>query len=192
MRYILSLLCVFLIACGSQETNSQQQTKEEIHIDGEAFLLENKSFFDGKLQMLFPTVFEQMDNDLLLAKYDKNNLPTFVYTNDDNSINCVINFTENPSSLDKLTEYESIFARRLNNNGVTFYKSQIEQINERDFLVLEFDSPSNQISIYNYMAVGVLDDRLFMATFNCLLSEKDNWKSVGNQIINSIEFPKEH
>lgn len=194
MRTILSLLCVLFVACGTPESSEKQQkaSNTETSLTGEAEnKVEERLFFDGKLKMLFPATFEEMDYDVMLAKYDKNNLPSFVYTNDDNSVNCVINFTENPSSLDKLPEYASIFSRRLESDEVKVYKSEIETINKRDFLVLEFQTPAKESSLYNYMAIGVLDSRLFMVTFNCLEEKEAGWKSIGKEIINSIKFPKE-
>lgn len=193
MRIILSLFCILFFACGTPEPKEQKVSSEEIPTKSGTVKLEQKQFFEGRLEMLFPNDFEIMDHDVMLAKYHKNNLPTFVYTNDDNTVNCVINFTENPSSLDKLNDYESIFGRRLGNNGVTVYRSQIAPINNRDFLILEFEVPSAGFEelIYNHMVVGVLDGRLFMATFNCMESQKENWQAIGNKIINSIQFPKE-
>lgn len=192
MRILFGLLCLGLMACGSQQsTPEKEKNSQELTVGKETISIEEKSFFDGKMEMLFPSNFELMDEDMKLAKYDKNNLPTYVFTNNDNSVNLVINFTEAPSSLAQLPEYDEIFSRRLGINGVITYKTEIEQINNRDFLVLEFQTPGEGIPVYNYMALGVLEDRLFMATFNCWVEAKKDWMTTGRKMIESIRFPKE-
>jgi hypothetical protein len=151
--------------------------------------LENKKVLSGSGTILMPDNFEMMDSGLLALKYPNAAArPSEVYTNAEGTINIALNHTQNGATDDDLPEVKKAMEAQFNRAPFSFVSGEIKEINEKSFVVLEFVSPAVDTRIYNLMAIGSLEDRLVMITFNCTEKDRQGWESVGKKIINSINL----
>lgn len=92
-----------------------------------------------KVEMLLPSGFKIMSEEMLMTKYPSGNRPTLVYTNDEGTVNLAVNHTKNHIALDQLEEAKGIFVGQFEQiyPEAQWYRQEMIQINGRDFVVLE-------------------------------------------------------
>ena len=144
----------------------------------------------GKVQVLLPKSFNQMTSEMLAAKYPASNRPTLVYTNEDGSINFAFNHTVNQVTDDKLPEVLPAFVQQFNSiyPQIRWFKKEMEKVNGKSFIVMEFITPAVDTRIYNLMYITELEGKMLMCSFNCMESQKSEWESKAKQALNSVEI----
>ena len=147
------------------------------------------SVLDNKVQILLPTDFEVMSEEMLQAKYPTNLRPTLVYSDEFGTVNIAINHTNNQMTLDKLPDALGVFIQHFQQlyPSAQWSRKETTQINGRDFVVLELITPAVDTDIYNLMFVTSLEGRMLLFSFNCTLELQSEWESVGNQIMESVK-----
>ena len=151
--------------------------------------LKERRVLNGKVTLLLPLDFTQMDESTLLVKYPNTaNRPTEVYTNDKGSVNIAFNHTPNPISEQELNQVQTAIQQQLSaTNGVEILKTDKLTSNNSEFLTIEFMSNAIDTKIYNTMFITVLDGKLLLGTFNCTINELNEWKPISKKMIGSIE-----
>ncbi|MDO3696054.1 hypothetical protein QVZ41_14470 [Wenyingzhuangia sp. chi5] len=142
----------------------------------------------GKLIIDLPEGFGLMSAEMLAVKYPSSNRPTLVYTNENGTINFVFNHTKNAIPKDKLPELLPAFVGQFSSiyPQIKWYKNEMQKVNGKDFIVLEFMTPATDSKIYNIMYITVLEGRMLMCTFNCLESQKSEWETKAKASLNSV------
>jgi len=151
--------------------------------------LEPRVILDDKVEVLLPSEFEIMSEDMLTVKYPSGNRPTLVYTNESGTVNLAANHTVNQMTLAQLPGALGAFTQQFEQIYPTaqWYRKEMTKINERDFVVLELITPAVDTEIYNLMFVTSLDGRMLMFSFNCTTDLLGEWKSQGQQIMESVK-----
>lgn len=151
--------------------------------------LKERKVLNGKITLLLPLGFTQMDKSVLLMKYPNTaNRPTEVYTNDKGSINIAFNHTENTISEQKLSQVQAVIQQQLSStNGVEILKTDKLKINGSEFVTIEFISNAIDTKIYNAMFITTLNGKLLLGTFNCTVNDLNKWKPISKKIISSIK-----
>lgn len=141
--------------------------------------------------MLIPSDFSLMSGETLAVKYPSaGHRPTEVYTNKTATINIALNHTANKATEKDLQEVKKAMESQFHRPPFTLIKSDLKEINGAPHIILEFESPARDARIYNLMAIGILDQRLVMTTFNCTEEQRSQWEDIGRKIITSIKLKK--
>lgn len=151
--------------------------------------LKERKVLNGKLSLLLPSNFTLMDNATLLVKYPNvGNRPNEVYTNASGSVNVAFNHTPNALKESELPQVkEAIKAQLSGTKGVSIINTSESQINNSNYVTVEFISKAIDTEIYNKMFIMVLDGKLLLGTFNCKKGDLDKWKTISVKIVNSIK-----
>ena len=152
--------------------------------------LEPRVILKDKAEILLPSNFGIMSEDILLTKYPSGNRPTVVYSNDNGTVNLAINHTVNNMTVEQLPEALGVFAQQFEQIYPTaqWMRQEMIQINERAFIVMELVTPAVDTHIYNLMFITSLDGRMLMFSFNCTEELRGEWESTGNQMMQSVKI----
>ena len=143
----------------------------------------------GKAEMLIPSTFTMMNSETIARKYPvAGHRPSEVYSNFNGSINIALNHTNNAVKESDLTAIKEQMEAQFNRPGIDFKKSQMQTLNGKKFVILEFISPAADTKIYNLMAITSLEGRLAIITFNCTANYTNEWKPIGAKIIESVRL----
>lgn len=150
--------------------------------------LEKRLLLDEKVEILLPTDFELMPENLLKIKYPSERRPTLVYSDETGGINLAFNHTAS-----KLTQPEIEAARK---EFVGMFKgiypsaewkdTGVKEINGRKVGFLELITPAIDTEIYNLMFFTDLEDRLLLCSFNCVVKKQKAWLEPAQQMMHSL------
>ena len=197
MLSILSI--VLLMSCGSSDSPESKvvnSSEKEIEIyEGKQSMivqqseLVEKSVLGGELSILLPDYFNLMAKELVEIKYPSGNRPTEIYSDEQGGVSIGFSHTQNQMELEKLPELMPMFMEQFSNMYPTIKwgKTDIRKINGLNCVVLEFETPAVDTEIYNLMGITVLDGRMLIFTFNCIVPVRSEWEEKASQIINSIQ-----
>lgn len=150
-----------------------------------------RQVLSGRVTILIPKLFILMDAETLALKYPiSGHRPSEVYTNVKGTINVALNHTKNSVSDASLPDVKKAMEQQFQRSGLTVIRTDLKELNGSKFVILEFLSSAVDTRIYNLMAVGNLENRLVMITFNCTEAERDQWETFGTEIIGSIKLKK--
>lgn len=172
------------------EVKKEVQTNKIAHTD--KFELYSVTLLNKALKVQIPREFKIMDNEMLNLKYPVTaKRPTIVYTDSIGEINVVFNHTkDNISAADIPKVQESILNQFKQAPAITLIGSDYRDINGKDFFIIKFFSPAVDAQIYNLMFGTELNGRLLMGTFNCTINHLQEWQSIADKIVNSLEVLK--
>lgn len=196
---IAVIVVVFVIACGIITLLLNQDTKrleEEQKIystldttlkDGTKIETQYYNLDDGKFFVKVPKNFTQMDAETIAIKYPNAEAPNIVFTNEETTINVAISLTEHVLPDNQMETYlENVKKTLVNFQDV---KATTFQRDHHTVGEIEFVSQASDTAIYNHMISFSNNGFLAIVTFNCTQEQEENWKEVGNFIINSLMFP---
>lgn len=195
---VIAIIAVLLVVQIHFNKKTEELKKEEEILNtfdiqtkgGQAIKLEYKNFENGEFYLKIPREFKLMDEKTLEKKYDKENPPTFAYTNVETTVNVAVSITNTQMNnkaigtfLDNMkaqlgAQYEVIESGTKEKEGHT-----IGQI--------QFISKGVDTDIYNYMIMFSYNDKFRTVSFNCTKELQEEWQEVGAFIINSLMFPQD-
>lgn len=130
-----------------------------------------------------------MSSDLVNVKYPNGNVPTYVLTNDETTINVVVNVTKDKMNNESITPFLETMKQTLATSSEIIESNVYEK--ENHYIgEIKFMSKAVDTDIYNHMIIFSVDDTLRIVSFNCTKELKDNWESVGEFVIDSLTFRK--
>lgn len=141
----------------------------------------------GDFSVKIPVDFELMSKEEISKLYPAGDGTTVVYMNDDGSVNIGFKLTDIKIKNNEVEKYTEMFKGFYedSNDGADIVVGFTEN-NGHNIGNIEFISSSN--NIYNHIVIFSVDDKLVVGTFNCRENDLDEWKNIGNFIINSIKF----
>lgn len=164
-----------------------EETFEVIRKDGKVIKTEFYTFDNDNFYLKIPKEFDSMSSDLINVKYPKGNVPTYVLTNEETTINVVVNVTKDNIKNESITPFLETMRQTLATSNeiieTNVYKKQNHNIGE-----IKFISKASDTDIYNHMIIFSVDGTLRIVSFNCTKDLMENWKSVGEFIIGSLSF----
>lgn len=156
----------------------------------DSITLEPKALLDGKLALLLPQGFKQMNQEMLATKYPAANRPTTVYSNPNGTISIAINHTKSPLNQDNLDAFhrtlDPTIRQQVPNAKWMFSGFQIH--NGRRWVQLEFQSPAVDTTIHNMMVATSLENRTLIVSFNVTEELSKEWLGAGREIIGSLHI----
>ncbi len=158
--------------------------------DGEGNKIKTQyvAFNDNGFRIKVPTDFHALNDAEIKAKYP-NESPSVVYANQDNTVNIAISPSDSALTNDQIKTYldtmKSIFAV----SGEVLKTDYYTQ-GKYNIATIQLVSKANDGSYYNSMAFFSQDDKLVIVTFNCPDTQREQWQSVSDFVIKSLDFMK--
>lgn len=196
--------CLGILGCGAPSDTSQTETTAGARpgvasqANGPALSgktvggvnLKPTTLLSGKLVMLIPDGFVQMDEATLRTKYPSANRPSLVFTNDRGTMNVAINHSQDrvtPSQLTQLHQQLDSSIRQAVPNANWMF-SGFQHYGGRKWVQLEFVSPAIDTKIHNLMVASSLEQRMLAVSFNVTDELSGEWLGVGREIISSMRI----
>lgn len=175
-RFVRNTIFISLIGFCSLMTSYSQELVPQL-------------ILDNTMSLSVPKGFSLLSNDIIAKKYPSGNRPSIVYGNPDATINLVVNYTEDGITKEELSDALEVFSKQFERAypGIEWYTKELQLVNAKKFVVLEFHTPAVDTEIYNLMFMTEHQERLLIFSFNCTLREKSQWEKVGKEILKSIK-----
>lgn len=141
---------------------------------------------DEKFYIKVPKNFKQLDYETIIRKYN-GDVPNVVFSNDETTINVAISLTENQMRDNKIKEYKEYMEKILKNQS-EILETNYYNVDNHNIGQIKLISNATDTKIYNNMIFFSYNDKLVIITFNCTENLKDEWKNVGDFIIDSLFF----
>lgn len=200
MVLVSLIVAIVLISCyivpkyilsGEKEVvkENNKETFEVTRNDGVVIKTEYYTFDNDNFYLKIPKEFDSMTSDILSVKYPNGNVPTYVLTNEETTINVVVNVTKDKMNNESITPFLETMKQTLSTSS-KIIESNIYEKENHNIGEIKFISKAVDTDIYNHMIIFSLDDTLRIVSFNCTKELKDNWESVGEFVIDSLTFRK--
>jgi hypothetical protein len=175
----------------AKEIADQNITDGQALIFGESVSFVSRKFLDNRLEIILPQNWSDFPEELVKLKYPYQARPPIILTDPTTAINFTINHTVNLLRQDE--EEIAGFARDMitMTNKATkarFLEDGIVEINGLWVAWYDFFVPSLGEDIYNFVFCTSLENRALILSFNCLEKQKDRWKSVALEIMQTIKI----
>ncbi len=159
----------------------------EINRLTEEVSLIRRDIFSGVVNLKIPITFNEMHKSLLALKFSANDLEKVeVFSNNDFSVSLVCKLVEQSSSFKIKDIIDQTRDRLRAIPSIEIMNNEVKQVNGKEVAIIEFNS--NASSIYNLIFTTIIEGKIFIGTFNCNDKHISKWKSVGKEILNSIQI----
>ncbi|TVX86824.1 hypothetical protein [Paenibacillus agilis] len=187
MKKVIALIamCVFvLIGCAEKEPSAQTSPPPK-----GSKQLEQRQILDNKVNVLVPTGFEIMSEEMAATKYPGENRPTLIFSDEDASINVAFNHLPTSIKEDELDEFIAATKKQFEqiHPNATWYDDGVTTINNKTVGYLELLTPAVDTNVYNLMFVTELDGRILLGTFNCTEEQMKEWQLSAKEIMHSLQ-----
>ncbi|MCX8129138.1 MAG: hypothetical protein N3I35_03440 [Clostridia bacterium] len=144
---------------------------------------------DDMAEILIPELFTEMPEKLVELKYKFEDKPDFILTNNDFSVNILVNYTQETVPSEKLEAYKNSSKAVFDalHPSTVWYDDKIVSINGKDVGVLECMTPSEYTNIYALMFFTEVDGRLLICSFECTERRMEEWRPIAKKIMNSLK-----
>lgn len=196
---IFFIVCIFVIAVClviqfvvKQDTKELEKESEKLSVtmtytkSGAEVDTEYSRFDDSNFYLKIPKSFTQLDDTAIAAKYN-GEVPDFVFSNDDTTINVAISMTDNSLSNNQISDYKTQMESLLADSS-QILNSDFYEVDGHNVGKIKLISNAEDTDIYNNMIFFSYNEKLVIATFNCTAQLQDEWQDVGDFIIDSLFF----
>ncbi|MBN2008701.1 hypothetical protein JW960_05105 [candidate division KSB1 bacterium] len=145
---------------------------------------------DDRVEMLVPSNFQIMSEDVLKLKYPSEQRPTKVYTNEAGSVNLAFRLTDSAIPHGDISKGLPVLNTMFSHlyPSAHWLDSQVLSINNRQFGKFELITPAVDTQFYNLMFVCELDGRMLLFTFNCPKNQMKDWRPSAYKIMKSVRI----
>ena len=196
LNHGLIITALLILSCNAKDqTATQSNSPAELSEIADASTSEqgsisydNMNFYNGSVEIKVPSDFEVMDESTFRIKYPRQNpTTTTAFSNDRTTINFLLNLNPRPLNQENLATYHSQTLQGISQlNGIEIESSGIKEVNGKKVAFIAFNSKAIDTQIYNLMFFTDLNGQTLMCTYNCTYEHLKLWKSVGEEILNSI------
>ena len=188
--FILLTYVCFSCTNTSKENNKGTDKKKIRNKQENTVQMYPETVLSNKVEIYFPSDFAIMNMEEVVKTYpDPKRRPDIIFKSPEGNINFSFQHTQKRVFMSEMPEIlEQLTARYKNNPTIEFINSQIEDINDKEYVVLEFISQGENNKVYNLLLVTSLEDRVMMCAFTCLMPYINEWKRKGNRIIRTIRI----
>lgn len=154
--------------------------------------LEEREILEGRVRMLMPRSFEPMSEERMKVKYPNENRPAVVLTNETGTVNIAFSHTGAPMKPKELDEARKAMDKAFHRMypSAKWFRSEIADINERAWFVLELRTPALDSEIRNIMLGSSLDDRMFLISINMTEELEEEWLPDARRMMESIKITR--
>jgi len=138
--------------------------------------------------MLVPAAFQPMPEEMLKLKYPMEGRPTVVLSNEAGSVSLALNHTQDRLASNELADAHQTFDHMFRNMypSAQWFRSELTDLNGRQFIVLELRTPAIDTEVRNLMLATSADERLLLISVNMTKELEEAWLDVANRMIRSV------
>lgn len=162
--------------------NFEVKTKDGNVIETEYYMFDYNNFY-----LKIPKDFDSMSKELIGVKYPNGNVPTYVLTNEETTMNVVANVTQDKITNENIKSFTPEMKETLKQTS-TVIETNVYEKEDHNIGEIKFISKASDTDIYNHMIVFSVDNNLRVVSFNCTINMQENWQDVGEFIIDSLTF----
>ena len=174
----------------SREGTERDIRKGKVIVAGKSMAFKEREIIKKRMWMWMPEDFGPLSKDLARMKYPNENRPDIIYTNQKTTVNVTFSHKEDKlreGQEEEIRDYMEQIVKRVHPTSEVIDKktTAAEQIQLAWF---DFVTPAIDTDIYNLMFFASLRGRLLMGGFNCLASDRDEWKELFIQMLTTVRF----
>ncbi len=151
---------------------------------------ERVEVFEKKLNILLPQSFVTMPEPMAKVKYPSEQRPQVIKTSLDTSVNFGFSLLNMPLKEEQMKETLNYFKRAFKNMNpaMKFYTEEMIEVKEIKLGYFTFKSFGVDSPMFNIMFIAPIGGGMLHGTFNCLLSEREQWEDYALQMLKSLEL----
>lgn len=178
----------------SSETKTEILPEERtiytgIKIEGKWIEFEKRSFIDGKITMMVPKEFAEMELEMAKIKYPMEQRPETILTDDMGGTNILLTHMDTPTNNETMAKIRDglFYLMHRINPGIKMQSTGEEVIDNIDVAYVEFTNPVMDGKLYNLMFYLDLEGKPLMGNFNCLTKAMKYWQKPAFEMMQSIK-----
>lgn len=189
---IIIIVCTIIQVSLKKSDEELKKESEKLSIltirttSGKEIETEYTHIEENNFYVKIPKKFRQLTYEESIQKYN-GDIPDVVFANDENNINVAISLTENDMSNNQIKSYQQSVESMLKNNS-QILNTDYYEVDNHNIASIELISKASDTEIYNNMICFSYENKLVIVTFNCKTSMQEEWKPVGEFIIDSLFF----
>lgn len=148
-----------------------------------------KELFHGKIHILLPEQFKEMEAETAKRKYPSENRPDRIFTDSSGEVDFTFSLFEQSVSSSQIEGSIGKFKALLRKS-----RQDVEIIGRGSFEApgiscgwFDFRNHAIDEVVYNLLAIAGTKKYMILSMFNCVYEDRDKWKEVMEQILRSIE-----
>jgi len=163
-----------------------------IKIDGRWLDFEERTLVEGKITMMVPKEFTEMDMAIAKIKYPSEERPETILTDGNGATNIMFSYMEDTMVNEESEEVRDqlLAIMRRVNPGIKPLSTGMEVISDKNVAYVEFSNPAIDGKLYNLMFFLELNGRTLMGSFNCFSKAMKYWKKPALEMMQSIQVIK--
>jgi len=160
--------------------------------------LKKYKLHNGNISILLPKELAPMTVEDMAYRYPSVRKPIASYTNDTREVDFSINISATQWLNEDLEIAKSFFKASIINlyDRVNFYQEGIEEINDKKFILFEFDSyvrgteGIEPVRKYTYVLYYIHNSKTIVFSFHTPFREKEAWSYTADKVMKSIKIKK--
>ncbi|VBB07143.1 Hypothetical protein LUCI_2387 [Lucifera butyrica] len=171
-----------------QEEINSQSIYEGVIVNDEKYEFAEQSFFDDRLKIYIPTVFEDMPAEWARLKYPSEDRPQVIKTDQTGEINITLSYISNDIDEEAIPEIKDLVKMllRKQNPSYLFVGEGVENVAEKTAAFMEFKSPTMGEPLYQYRFFLEMERSVIMGIFSCPFAVYKAWQPIARQIMQSV------
>ncbi len=174
-----------------QELQKNDITKGYAEVFYDNVTFERKILCNGEFSMIMPTAFDVIKSEYIALKWDTENSPEFIYTNETLDINMTFSFCSDEHIETDISKIQKSMEKNIKeiNENITFIENDILETKE-GLLISHFSFPLyiQKQKILEVLFLFFVNHKCTVATFHCPYSQKRDWLNITKQMILSIQL----
>jgi hypothetical protein len=137
-----------------------------------------------------PKDFSPMSDNDIAQRYPSTKKPLAMYVSLDRTVDFGLNVNKSIWGGSDLNVLKKVYKSTILDlyNNVEFIQENIQNINERDYIVFEFTSNAEGTRKYTYLQYIVIGNRIYLFNFTSGAEVKDKWQPIAAAIMQSINI----
>lgn len=161
-----------------------------VKVEGRWVEFEERQLVEGKIAMMVPKGFKDLDLESAKIKYPSEQRPQTILTDSSSATNILFSYMD--EQIDN-EEAEAVRDGILNvmvhvNPGIRPQSTGMEVISGKNLAYVEFSNPTIDSKLYNLMYFLELDGKTLMGSFNCLAKSTKYWKRPAFEMMRSLRI----
>lgn len=153
-----------------------------------AGVLVDKSLLSDRIDVRLPSHMIPLEEEIRIFKFPYlEDDRCEVWADYDGECTFVFQFVDRSPDIDMPALLKSSLADLENTGVVDVLNSEIQTINEREFLVIEFQSRALDTTVYNLITGAIVGDELLFCSFSCPTPMQTEWSAIGREVLDSVQ-----
>jgi hypothetical protein len=150
--------------------------------------LDTVSILNGKVKMLAPKELSPMSDEMWKEKYHNSNNPTLVLSDEEGTVNLIVDMTNQPSPENQLVSFKDFQLKQLKikRPDLKLLNDGAKTVNRKKVAYFKFVSQAVDQKVFNYYFFSIVDGKILLCTFNCIEKLQKKWEPIADKIVASL------